>query len=155
MDLRTTIQTSNHTANKQSRGVPLFVVWPEPNVFMARAHQFSPLSHLSTLVDWPLLTSYTINMVKGPQSTRTNTRYDPYDSSRRPHRRRGTPPPDNWGNRAQTHQSALDSRIYDFLEDIHACDKGGALRRLFRKHARQSGPLGQAIKTWLQYDDVS
>ena len=94
-------------------------------------------------------------MFKELQITRNNTRYEPYNSSRRPHRRRGTPPPENWGNRAQGHQNPLDDSIWNFMEDLHTRYRGDELRQLFRDYASESGALGQAIKTWLQFDDVS
>lgn len=94
-------------------------------------------------------------MAKEPQITRNNTRYKPYNSSRRAHRRRGSPPPENWGNRAQVHQHSLDGSIYNFMDDLHMRYRGDELSQLFREYASQSGALGQAIKTWLQFDDVS
>lgn len=114
-----------------------------------------PPTHLSILAHSTSLASYIIKMVKEPQMTRTNTRYDPYNSSRRAHRRRGSPPPDNWGRRAQTHQYSLDGSIYNFLEDLCMRYRGDGLHHLFREYASQSGALGQAIKAWLQFDDVS
>ena len=94
-------------------------------------------------------------MSKEPQITRNNMRYEPYSSSRRVHRRPGTPPPENWGNRARCNQHSLDSSLFDFIDDLNDGFEGDKLHQLFRERASQPGPLGQAIRKWLWYDNVS
>jgi len=94
-------------------------------------------------------------MAKESQMTRKNARYDAYNSSRRPDRRRGSPPPNNWGNRAEIHQDQPNRTIYKFLDDLHRRYGGDDLRQLFREHAGQSDELGEAIGIWLLFDDVS
>jgi len=94
-------------------------------------------------------------MAKDSKMTRKVARYDPYNCSRRPDRRRGSPPPNNPGNRAQLNQNQPNSSIYRFLDDLHGRFGGNDLRQLFRQHAGQSGELGEAIRIWLLFDDVS
>ena len=106
--------------------------------------------HLITLAHSPSLASYTISMAKESKLTRNNARYEPYNSSRRPDRRRGSPPPNNWGN-----QDRSNSSIYRFLDDLNKRYGGHDLSQLFHKHAGQSGALGEAINMWLLFDNVS
>jgi hypothetical protein len=94
-------------------------------------------------------------MSKEPLTARPSTRYEPYHATLLAHRRQGSPPSGNWGNRASTRSYQLNGRIYAFLEDLHTHYGGHELRELFREHARQTGALGEAIETWLQYDEVS
>ena len=94
-------------------------------------------------------------MAKKPSMTRQNTRYEPYHGALRGHRQRGSPPPNNPGNQARTHHDQLNNSIYEFLENLYTHYSGHNLLELFREHARQTGALGRAIETWLQYNDVS
>ena len=87
--------------------------------------------------------------------TRPNTRYNPYPSSRPARPRRESPPPENWGNQARSHHHQLTIRIYAFLDDLHLLHADRHLCEIFREHAKQPGPLGEAIRTWVEYVDVS
>ena len=93
-------------------------------------------------------------MGKEPPMTRQGTRYEPYSGSFLTHRRRGSPPPDSRGIRAESHRARLNGSIIDLLEDLNTRYGGGGLREVFRGHANQPGTLGQAIKSWIQYDEV-
>ena len=90
-------------------------------------------------------------MGKQPQMTRQGTRYEPYKNSSR---RRGSPPPDTWGIHAGSQDAQLDGGIFDLLEALNTRYGSRDLRELFRDHANQPGALGQAIETWIQYDEV-
>ena len=90
-------------------------------------------------------------MVKEPQMTRQGTRYEPHKNSSR---RRGSPPPDSWGIHAGSHHAQLNGSIFDLLEDLNTRYGSRDLRELFRDHANQTGALGQAIETWIKYDEV-
>ena len=83
--------------------------------------------------------------------TRQGTRYEPYKNSSR---RRGSPPPDSWGIHAGSQDAQLDGGIFDLLEALNTRYGSRDLRELFRDHANQPGALGQAIETWIQYDEV-
>ncbi len=98
---------------------------------------------------------HTVNMGKKPPMTRQGTRYEPYNDSPLTRRRRGSPPPDSWGIRARSRHAQLNGSIFDFLEDLNTRHGGRDLRELFRNHANQPGALGQAIETWIQYDEVA
>ena len=87
--------------------------------------------------------------------TRKNARYQPYNSSRRLNRRRESPPPNRSGNQAELHQKQPDTSIYGFLDDLYSRYGGTDLAQLFRKYARQSGVLSDAITMWLLFNDVS
>ena len=87
--------------------------------------------------------------------TRRGTRYEPYQSSYLQHRRRESSPPDNWGIRAGSRHAQLTDGIFDFLENLNTRYGGRDLRELFRDHASQPNALGQSIKTWTRYDEVS
>ena len=90
-------------------------------------------------------------MGKQPQMTRKGTRYEPYKNSSR---RRGSPPPDSWGIPAGSQDAQLNGGIFDLLESLNTRYGGRDLRELFRDHANQPGALGEAIATWIQYDEV-
>ena len=103
----------------------------------------------------PSLTSYTINMAKESRTTRNNARYEPYNSSRCPNRRRESSPPNSLGNQRQIHYQQPDGSIYGFLDDLYSCYGGADMAQLFRKYAGQSGVLGEGITMWLLFNDVS
>ena len=97
------------------------------------------------------LTPHTVNMGKVPQMTRQGTRYEPYKNSSR---RRASPPPDTWGIHAGSRHAQFNGSIFDLLEALNTRYGSHDLRELFRDHANQPGALGQAIETWIQYDEV-
>ena len=111
--------------------------------------------HLTTLAHQPLLTSHTLKMAKESQMTRNNARYEPYNSSRRPNRRRESPSLNSSGNQGIIHQNQPDTGIYMFLDDLYRLYGGPDMAQLFRKYAGQSGVLGEAIEMWLLFKDVS
>ena len=86
---------------------------------------------------------------------RQGTRYEPYSKSSLARRRRGSPPPDRWGARAGNRHAQLTGGIFDLLDDLNTRYGSHDLRQLFRGHANQPGVLGQAIQTWIQYDEVT
>ena len=90
-------------------------------------------------------------MGKEPQMTRQGTRYEPYKNSSR---RRASPPPDSWGIHAGSQDAQLNDNIFDFLEALNTRYGSRDLREIFRDHATQPGALGEAINTWIQYDEV-
>ena len=90
-------------------------------------------------------------MGKVPQMTRQGTRYEPYKNSSR---RRASPPPDTWGIHAGSRHAQFNGSIFDLLEALNTRYGSRDLRELFRDHANQPGALGQAIETWIQYDEV-
>ena len=90
-------------------------------------------------------------MGKLPQMARQGTRYEPYKNS---NRRRASPPPDTWGIHTGSHHAQLSGGIFDLLEDVNTRYGSRHLREIFRDHAHQPGALGQAIETWIQYDEV-
>ena len=94
-------------------------------------------------------------MVKESQMTRNNTRYQPYNSSRRLNRRQELPPPNSSGNQAELHQKQPDTSIDGFLDELYSRYGGTDLAQLFCKYARQSGMLSDAITMWLSFNDVS
>ena len=118
------------------------------STFLPPATPEYPLAR-STLTH--ILHPHTVNMGKVPQMQRQGTRYEPYKNSSR---RRASPPPDSWGIHAGSQDAQLNGGIFDLLEDISTRFGSRDLRELFRDHANQPGPLGQAIETWIQYDEV-
>ena len=90
-------------------------------------------------------------MGKVPQMTRQGTRYEPYKNSTR---RQASPPPDTWGIHAGSRHAQFNGSTFDLLEALNTRYGSRDLRELFRDHANQPGALGQAIETWLQYDEV-
>ena len=82
---------------------------------------------------------------------RQGTRYEPYKNSSR---RRASPPPDSWGIHAGSHHAQLGGGIFDLLEDLNRRYGGRDLREIFRDHANRPGDVGQAIETWIKYDEV-
>ena len=90
-------------------------------------------------------------MGKLPVMARQGTRYEPYKNSSR---RRASPPPDTWGIHAGSHHAQLGDGIFSLLEDLNTRYGSRDLREIFRDHANQPGQLGQAIETWIQYDEV-
>ena len=90
-------------------------------------------------------------MGKVPQMQRQGTRYEPYKNSSR---RRASPPPDRWGIHAGSQDSQLNGSIFDFLEALNTRYGSRDLREIFRDHATQPGALGEAIDTWIEYDEV-
>src|SRR5258706_10783593 len=99
-------------------------------------------------------TPHTVNMGKEPQMARQGTRYEPYRNSPLTRRRRGSPPPARWGTRAGSGRAQLTGSIFDLLDDLNTRHGSHELRQLFRDHANQRGVLGQAIETWIMYDEV-
>jgi len=93
-------------------------------------------------------------MGKEPVMARQGTRYEPYSNSSLTRRRRGSPPPDSWGIQAGSHHAQLTNSIFDLLENLNTRYGGHDLRELFRDHANQPGALGEAIETWIKYDEV-
>ena len=118
------------------------------STFLSPATPEYPLAR-STLTH--ILHPHTVNMGKVPQMQCQGTRYEPYKNSSR---RRASPPPDSWGIHAGSQDAQLNGGIFDLLEDISTRFGSRDLRELFRDHANQPGPLGQAIETWIQYDEV-
>ena len=100
-------------------------------------------------------TPHSVNMGKEPVVMCQGTRYEPYSKSCLARRRRGSPPPDRRGIRAGSRHAQLTGGIFDLLDDLHARYGSHDLRELFRGHANQPGALGQAIQTWIQYDEVT
>ena len=90
-------------------------------------------------------------MGKVPLMARQGTRYEPYKNSSR---RRASPPPDSWGIHAGSQHAQLGGSIFDLLDDLNTRYGSRDLREIFRDHANQPGALGQAIETWIQYDEV-
>ena len=90
-------------------------------------------------------------MGKEPVMARQGTRYEPYKNSSR---RRASPPPDTWGIHAGSHNAQLNGGIFELLEDLNTRYGSRELREIFRDHANQPGEVGQAIQTWIQYDEV-
>ena len=86
---------------------------------------------------------------------RQGIRYEPYSIKSLARRRRGSPPPGSWGIRAGSHRAQLTGGIFDLLDDLSTRYGSGDLRELFRVHANQPGSLGQAIETWIKYDEVT
>ena len=41
-----------------------------------------------------------------------------------------------------------------FLENLNTLYGGQGLREFVRRHANQHGPVGEAIATWIRYDEV-
>ena len=119
-----------------------------PLTFLATSHTRAPSR---TLNPTRLLHSHTINMGKQPVMARQGTRFEPYKNA---NRRRASPPPDIWGIHAGSHDAQLSSGVFDLLEDLKTSYGGGDLREIFRDHANQPGALGQAIETWMEYDEV-
>ena len=90
-------------------------------------------------------------MGKLPVMARQGTRYEPYKNSSR---RRASPPPDTWGIHAGSHHAQFGDGIFSLLEDLNTRYGSRDLREIFRDHANQPGAIGQAIETWIQYDEV-
>ena len=93
-------------------------------------------------------------MGKQPVVARQDTRYEPYSKASLARRRRGSPPPGGWGILAGSRQAQLTGDICNLLDDLDKRYGGRDLRELFRDHANPPGALGQAIKTWISYDEV-
>ena len=149
---------------KRWRCLPLIGVWllwpyertsPTKHLaFQLSYHQ----PHPSTSRTQPSLaynTPHTVNMGKEPVMACQGIRYEPYSIKSPARRRRGSPPPGTWGIRAGSHRAQLTGGIFDLLDDLNTRYEGSDLRELFRAHASQSGSLGQAIETWIKYDEVT
>ena len=94
-------------------------------------------------------------MGKEPVMACQGIRYEPYSIKSPARRRRGSPPPGSRGIRAGSNRAQLTGGIFDLLDDLNTRYGSGDLRELFRAHANQPGSLGQAIETWIKYDEVS
>ena len=94
-------------------------------------------------------------MGKVPIIVPQGTRYEPYSNALRARRRRGSSSPDRWGIRAGSREAQLTDGIVDLLDNLNTRYGGGDLRELLRGHANQPGALGEAIGTWVQYDEVT
>ena len=100
-------------------------------------------------------TPYTAKMGKEPVMVCQGIRYEPYSIKSSARRRRGSPPPGSRGIRAGSHRAQLTGGIFDLLDDLNTRYESSDLRKLFRAHANQPGSLGQAIETWIKYDEVT
>ena len=81
-------------------------------------------------------------------------RYKPY--SVMPSRRKvGTPRGDGWGIWTGNKHGQLTGDMVAFLETLNTLYGGQGLREFVREHANQHGPVGEAIETWIRYDEVS
>ena len=98
-----------------------------------------------------ILHPHIVDMGKVPLMARQGTRYEPYKNSSR---RQASPPPDSWGIQAGSQHAQLGSSIFGLLEDLNTRYGSRDLREIFRDHAHQPGGLGQAIETWIKYDEV-
>ena len=93
-------------------------------------------------------------MGKQPIVAPQGTRFEPYSKESLARRRRGSPPPGGWGILVGNRQAQLTGSLCDLLDDLNARHGSRDLRELFRDHANPPGALGQAIKTWILYDEV-
>ena len=93
-------------------------------------------------------------MGKQPVVVPQGTRYEPYSKASLARRRRGSPPPGGWGILPGSDQAQLTGGMYDLLDDLNTRYGSRDLRELFRDHANPPGALGQAIKTWILYEEV-
>ena len=156
-------KNKSHASWKRCGSPPLLGIWllwpyersgPTKHLaFQLPCHKPHPSTPTHTHPHSPP-TPHTINMGKEPPMKRQGIRYGPYSGSFLTRRGRGSTPPDSRGIRAGSRRAQLNGSISDLLEDVNTRCGGRDLREVFRGHANQPGALGQAIKTWIQYDEV-